>query len=237
MLQVEGLTKKFGKKVTAVDNITFEINPGEVCILLGPNGAGKSTTMKSIAGLLKYDGYIAIDGHVNQTVEAKRKYTYVPETPNLYDMLTVDEHVDFIAKAYNIENHEPKKEALFERFDLADKRKKVGRELSKGMQQKVSLCCGVISNPKFVMFDEPMIGLDPKAINELKKLFLELKEEGSSMLISTHIIDSVEGFWDKVFIMNKSKIVKVVTKETLENESLEDIFFQVTEDSQASEVE
>lgn len=237
MLQVEGLTKKFGKKVIAVDDISFEINPGEVCILLGPNGAGKSTTMKSIAGLLKYDGYIAIDGHNNQTVEAKKKYTYVPETPNLYDMLTVDEHVDFIAKAYNVEGHEAKKEALFERFDLDDKRKKVGRELSKGMQQKVSLCCGVITNPKFVMFDEPMIGLDPKAINELKKLFLELKEEGASMLISTHIIDSVEGYWDKVFIMNKSKIVKVVTKETLQNDSLEDIFFQVTEDSVEGEVE
>lgn len=231
MLSVQNLTKKYGKKVTAVDDISLEIKPGEVCILLGPNGAGKSTTMKSIAGLLKYEGVISIMGHLNSTVDAKRLYSYVPETPTLYELLTVDEHIEFIAKAYGMKDYEAYKKDLFERFDLDDKTDKVGRELSKGMQQKVSLCCGAITNPKFIMFDEPMIGLDPKAINELKKLFIELKEQGCSMLISTHIIDSIEGYWDKVFIMHEGKIAKVITKEELGGQigALEDLFFEVTE--------
>lgn len=231
MLQVKGLTKQFGKKVTAVDNISFGISKGETCILLGPNGAGKSTTMKCIAGLLKFKGDISINDYPNNTLEAKQIYSYVPETPSLYDLLTVDEHIEFIAKAYNISNYENYKNELFERFDLADKRDKVGRELSKGMQQKVSLCCGLITNPKFIMFDEPMIGLDPKAIKELKKIFLELKEKGCSMLISTHIIDSIEGYWDKVLIMDKSKISQIITKDELnqKNQSLEEIFFATTE--------
>lgn len=231
MLEVKNLTKHYGKKVIAVDDVTFEIKKGEVCILLGPNGAGKSTTMKSIAGLLKFSGEIKVDGHSNTTIDAKQVYSFVPETPALYDLLTTDEHIDFIAKAYGIRDYEEEKENLLKRFDLEDKRDKVGRELSKGMQQKVSLCCGVITRPKFIMFDEPMIGLDPKAINELKKLFLEMKTQGRAMLISTHIIDSVEGYWDKVFIMNHGKIVSVVTQEILATQglSLEDMFFSVTE--------
>ena len=231
MLQVRGLTKQFSKKVTAIDNISFAISKSETCILLGPNGAGKSTTMKCIAGLLKFKGDISIDDYPNNTLEAKQIYSYVPETPSLYDLLTVDEHIEFIAKAYNISNYENYKNDLFERFDLADKRDKIGRELSKGMQQKVSLCCGLITNPKFIMFDEPMIGLDPKAIKELKKIFLELKEKGCSMLISTHIIDSIEGYWDKVLIMDKSKISQIITKDELnqKNQSLEEIFFATTE--------
>ena len=114
MLQVKGLTKQFGKKVTAVDNISFGISKGETCILLGPNGAGKSTTMKCIAGLLKFKGDISINDYPNNTLEAKQIYSYVPETPSLYDLLTIDEHIEFIAKAYNINNYESYKNELKE---------------------------------------------------------------------------------------------------------------------------
>jgi ABC-type multidrug transport system ATPase subunit len=121
--------------------------------------------------------------------------------------------------------------ALFERFDLTDKKDKLGKELSKGMMQKVSICCALIIEPKVILFDEPLVGLDPKAIKELKNAFVELREKGCSILISTHIIDSVNEFWDRVLIMKNGSIVLAGTRQELMNreESLEDIFFDVTE--------
>lgn len=231
MLSVKKLVKQYDN-VLAVDNMSFEVNEGEVAVLLGPNGAGKSTTIKCITGLLRYKGEIEVCGYKNKTVEAKKLFSYVPETPVLYDMLTVYEHLEYIANAYGIKNYKEKAEELLERFDLSDKRDKLGKELSKGMQQKVSICCGLITNPKVMLFDEPMIGLDPKAIKELKKVFLELKEQGCSVIISTHIIDSIDEIWDKALIVNKGIVVFGRTRKELteKNESLEEIFFQVTEE-------
>ena len=231
MLSVKKLVKQYDN-VLAVNNMSFEVNEGEVAVLLGPNGAGKSTTIKCITGLLRYKGEIEVCGYKNKTVEAKKLFSYVPETPALYDMLTVYEHLEYIANAYGIKNYKEKAEELLERFDLSDKRDKLGKELSKGMQQKVSICCGLITNPKVMLFDEPMIGLDPKAIKELKKVFLELKEQGCSVIISTHIIDSIDEIWDKALIVNKGIVVFARTRKELteKNESLEEIFFQVTEE-------
>ncbi|GAA0182436.1 ABC transporter ATP-binding protein [Clostridium sediminicola] len=230
MLFVNDLTKKYDD-FTAVDNISFEVDPGEIAVLLGPNGAGKSTTIKCITGLLKYDGNIKIGDFENKTVEAKKIFAYIPETPALFDMLTVEEHMEYIAHAYKVGEYKEYAEELLERFDLTDKRKKLGKELSKGMQQKVSICCGLIVRPKVILFDEPMIGLDPKAIKELKKVFVELREQGCSILISTHIIDSIEEIWDKALIMNKGNIVLSRTRLEIEKsgESLEERFFEVTE--------
>lgn len=230
MLTVNNVTKQYGK-TTAANNISFQVDNGEIAVLLGPNGAGKSTTIKCISGLLKYQGDIKVNNLINKSIEAKRLFSYVPETPALYDMLTVYEHIEYIANTYEIKDYKEKAEELLKRFDLWDKKDKLGKELSKGMQQKVSILCGLISNPKVILFDEPMIGLDPKAIKELKNLFLELKEEGASIIISTHIIDSVEELWDKVLIMKEGHIVFARTKEELKsnNEDLETIFFNVTE--------
>lgn len=231
MLVVEGLTKKY-EKTLAVKNTSFSVKSGEVAVLLGPNGAGKSTTIKCIAGLLKFEGKILIDGHGNKTIEAKRQFGYVPETPALYDALTVWEHLSFIARAYKLEEGwQEYAESLLLRFDLADKKDKVGKELSKGMQQKVSICCALITKPDMVMFDEPMIGLDPKAIKELKAVFAELRAAGCALLISTHIIDSIEEIWDRVLIMNLGEIVLSRTREelTASEEDLETVFFQFTE--------
>jgi len=231
MLQVKGLTKRY-EAVLAVDNISFEVNAGEVGVLLGPNGAGKSTTIKSIAGLLRYGGEVLIDGKSNKTVEAKRVFGYVPESAATYDYLTVWEHMEFIARAYQLdESWRERAEALISRFEMADKKDKLGKELSKGMQQKVSICCALLIEPRMVMFDEPMVGLDPKAIKELKNLFVELKGSGCAVLISTHIIDSIEEVWDRVLIMNKGKVILERTRNEMENssESLEKIFFDTTE--------
>lgn len=229
MLEVSGLRKSY-RKVKAVKDISFKVSPGEIAIILGPNGAGKSTVIKCIAGLLRYKGEIRINHLENKTLEAKKQLGYVPEMPALYELLTVSEHVDFIAKAYNIQDYEARADELFERFDLLDKKDKLGKELSKGMQQKVNIICGLITNPKLILFDEPMMGLDPKAIKELKSLFLELRDLGVGIIISTHIIDSIAGLWDKVFIMKDGNIIYETSKEELvdNNEELEDVFFKAT---------
>ncbi|AEB74987.1 ABC transporter ATP-binding protein [Clostridium botulinum] len=230
MIKIENLTKEY-HKVLAVNNMSFEVNDGEIAVLLGPNGAGKSTTIKCISGLLRYKGSIEIQGYKNKTLEAKRLFSYVPETPVLYDMLTIYEHLEYIANAYKIDNYEKKADILLKQFELHDKKDKLGKELSKGMQQKVSICCGLLTEPKVILFDEPMIGLDPKAIKELKKVFLDLKERGCTVIISTHIIDSIDDIWDKAIIVNKGNIVFETTRENLKTkeESLEEIFFEVTE--------
>ncbi|ABK60968.1 MULTISPECIES: ABC transporter ATP-binding protein [Clostridium] len=231
MIKIDNLTKQYNE-VLAVNNMSFEVEDGEIAVLLGPNGAGKSTSIKCICGLLRYDGDIEIQGHKNKTLEAKKVFSYVPETPALYDMLTIYEHLEYIANAYKIDNYKEKAEALLKRFDLYDKKDKLGKELSKGMQQKASICCGLLTEPKVILFDEPMIGLDPKAIKELKKVFLELKENGCSVIISTHIIDSIDDIWDKAIVINKGSIVYKTTRSELKekNESLEEIFFEVTEE-------
>lgn len=230
MLEVIDLKKNYGK-VEAVKNISFTVEEGQIAIILGPNGAGKSTVIKSIAGLLKYSGDIKINGIENKTLEAKRLFSYIPEMPSLYDLLTVKEHVDFIAKAYRIKDYENRAEMLFERFELLDKKDKLGKELSKGMQQKVSIICGLITEPKLILMDEPMMGLDPKAIKTLKSIILELKDSGTGIIISTHIIDSVTDIWDKALIMKDGNIIFQKNKRELVelDETLEEIFFRTTE--------
>ncbi|NLX64059.1 MAG: ABC transporter ATP-binding protein [Clostridiaceae bacterium] len=230
MLKVKNLTKKYDK-VLAVNKVSFEIGSGEIGVLIGPNGAGKSTTIKSIAGLLRFDGEITIDGKPNKSIEAKRVFGYVPETPALYDSLSVWDHLEFIARAYDLQDWNDTAEKLLARFDMDDKKNKVGKDLSKGMQQKVSICCALLIKPRMIMFDEPMIGLDPKAIKELKEIFFELKDSGCAVLISTHILDSIADVWDKALIMNKGEIVFNSTRDdmALNGESLEHVFFSKTE--------
>lgn len=229
MLTVTNLTKRYETALGA-DDLSFTVQGGEVAVLLGPNGAGKSTTIKCIAGLLKFRGQITIGGLDNKSVEAKRLFGYVPETPALYDLLSVWEHMEFVARAYKLDNWQDRANELLSRFDMDDKKDKLGKELSKGMQQKVSICCALLARPRMIMFDEPMIGLDPRAIKELKEVFADLRKDGSAVLISTHIIDSIAEIWDKVLIMDRAKIVLSRSRAELEQagESLEDVFFRVT---------
>ena len=230
MLQVTDLTKIYNRLV-ANDHLNFTVNPGEIAVLLGPNGAGKSTAIKCIAGLLRFQGNITICGHPNKSVEAKKEFGYIPEMPALFEALTVREHLEFIARAYKVENWEKKTDALLERMELDDKQNKLGGELSKGMQQKVSICCALLPAPKVGMLDEPLAGLDPHAIKELKQMLLELRQNGCSILVSTHMLDSVEELWDKALIMVQGKIAAVRTRSEIEanGEDLEQLFFSITE--------
>ena len=232
MLAVSNLTKKYGSTL-ANEDLNFTLAAGEIGVLLGPNGAGKSTAIKCIMGLLRFTGKIEIDGNSNKSEKAKRIMGYVPEMPALYDLLTVEEHAEFIIRAYRLDKSaHAYADELMERLELADKRKKLGKELSKGMQQKVSIMCALLPRPKMILLDEPLVGLDPHAIKELKAIFMELRDQGTAVFISTHMIDSVEGLWDKVFIMVNGRIVAVRDHDTEAlsgNESLEDLFFSVTE--------
>jgi ABC-type multidrug transport system ATPase subunit len=229
MIDVHGITKKYGKLV-ANDNISLSVAGGELAILVGPNGAGKSTLIKSICGLLRFQGSVTIDGHDNHTPEAKRRLGYVPEFPVLYPMLTVAEHLEFIAKAYRLDAWEKNAEELLQRFELDDKKMKLGKELSKGMQQKVSVCCALLPQPKVIIFDEPLVGLDPHGIRELKAVISELRDQGRALLVSTHMIESMEENWDVTYIMVKGRIERVCRRKDLEtNQSLEDLYFTITE--------
>jgi len=230
MFEVMHVTKKYGKMI-ANDDLNFSIENGQIAILLGPNGAGKSTVIKCICGLLRFEGNIRICGYDNRSIEAKRRLGYVPEIPALYSMLSVEEHLEFIARAYSLNDWEKYAEELLIKFDLCEKRKKLGKELSKGMQQKVSICCALLPKPEVVIFDEPLVGLDPRAIKELKLLFRDLKDGGTTLLISTHMIDSVEDYWDVTHIMSRGRILATRSREELSatGESLEDLFFSITD--------
>ena len=230
MLDVSHVTKKYGK-LAACDDVNFHLDPGSVTVLLGPNGAGKSTIMKSITGFLKYEGKITVGGFPNKTQDARRLLGYIPEMPALYPNLTVSEHLEFLARAYRMSDYADRANALLETFELSDKKKKFGDELSKGMQQKLNLCLGLLTEPKLLLLDEPMIGLDPHAIKRLKDMFEEMRAEGRTLLVSTHIIDSVDMLWDRALIMQGGRIKANVTRRELSEtgKTLEELFFEVTE--------
>lgn len=227
MLSVKAVTKKYGK-VIANNNINFDVADGEIAVLLGPNGAGKSTIIKCICGLLRFQGEITVDGFQNKSLEAKKLLGYVPEMPAVYDLLTVSEHLEFMLRSYKMKD-DGTAEKLLERFELLDKKDKLGKELSKGMQQKLSICCALVHKPKVIIFDEPMVGLDPHAIKELKEVFRELKKDGSSVLISTHMLDSVENCWDKAYIMQNGEFKAERSFNGEDVKSLEELFFEITE--------
>ncbi len=230
MLNVSHLTKKY-KKTAANDNLSFVVSSGEIAVLAGSNGAGKSTAIKCIAGLLRYEGDIEICGFKNKSLEAKRITGYIPEIPAPFDLLTIWEHMEFIARAYSLEDWKDHAEELMERFQLDDKRNKLGKELSKGMQQKISICCALLIRPRVVLFDEPFVGLDPHAIKELKSIILSLKNDRATVLISTHMLESVSELWDRVLIMMNGRIEAERTREEVEKkgEDLTELFFKITE--------
>ena len=230
MLAIQHLTKRYDDTL-ANDDISLELPSGEIAALLGPNGAGKSTTIKCTAGLLRHSGDITIDGFSHRSVEAKARLGYVPELPALYDLLSVEEHMEFIARAYRLKDWQARADVLLQRMELDDKRKKMGKELSKGMQQKVSICCALLPRPRVLLLDEPLVGLDPHAIKELKAMLAEERQDGCTLLLSTHILDSVQEIWDRVCIMMNGRVVSIHKRDDMVDaqETLEDIFFRITE--------
>jgi ABC-type multidrug transport system ATPase subunit len=239
ILRVENLQKRF-KKTEAVKDVSFVLNSGEIVGLIGPNGAGKTTTIKCIMGLLnKTAGDIKVAGQDHLYDEAREKLAYIPESPDLYPMLTVWEHLKFIALAYELKDWEGKALNYLNAFDLIEKKDELCKNLSKGMKQKVSITCALLHEPQIFLVDEPMIGLDPKAIRELKNTLLSLKKEGKTILLSTHLLDTAEDLCDVVIVMKKGEVMFEGTIEELktmmsaeENSSLEELFLEVTKDDE-----
>lgn len=242
MLVIRGLTKYFGQ-LPAVYDLSFEVRPGEIVGLLGPNGAGKTTTLRCIASILQPSyGGIWINGFdlASQTEDAKRSLAYVPEVPNPYEMLTVMEHIRFIAAAFRAEEEMVHAEGLLRRMDLWEKRNDLAATLSKGMRQKLACVCAFIHRPKTICLDEPLIGLDPKGARELKNMLAERRAAGDAILVSTHQLDTAERLCDRVIIMNRGQVLVQGTLAELHartqmttDASLEDVFLTLTEAQEA----
>ncbi len=175
MIHVQEYHKAY-RETIAVDGLSFEVPAGAILGLVGPNGAGKTTTLRALAGIIRPTrGRLWVAGHdvVNDPVAAKRELAYIPDDPKLFDALTIWEHLQFIASAYRVADFAPKGEALLRQFELEEKRNTMAQELSRGMRQKVAICCAYLHDPRAILFDEPLTGLDPYAIRTLKASIAE----------------------------------------------------------------
>ncbi len=240
MIRIEDFHKSYGDTV-AVRGLSFEVAPGTILGLVGPNGAGKTTTLRALAGIIPATrGQLAIAGHdlARDPVAAKRELAYIPDEPKLFDALTVWEHLEFIAAAYRVPDFEKKATKLLEEFELIEKRNTPAQQLSRGMRQKVAISCGYLHSPRAILFDEPLTGLDPRAIRTLTDTVRARAAEGAAVIISSHLLALVQDLCSLLLILNKGKslffgpIQEARTRfEDLGSDaSLEEVFFRVTED-------
>lgn len=232
-LRVDALTKQF-KHTVAVDGLSFEARGGEILGLLGPNGAGKSTTFLCLAGLLRPDhGSFALDGKP-LGADRSRYIALIPENPEVYGMLSVWEHLAFVAKSCRLApGWEQRANDLLERFALADKRDELGQALSKGMKQKTLIAATVLAGAPIMLFDEPMVGLDPLGQRELREVMLALRNQGTAVIMSTHIIASAQSLCDRIVILKNGRLVREGTFDELRAgdpaaADLEQIFLELT---------
>lgn len=240
MLKIQNLSKSYSKGTTkAVDNISFEVKPGEIYGFLGPNGAGKTTTIKMIVGLLKQDsGVILVDGiDTNKnSMKAKLKMGYVPDNPQIYDKLRGLEYLNFMADVYRVSEQDRKQriEKYLRLFSLEDAANDLINSYSHGMKQKIVLTGALINDPDLFVLDEPMVGLDPKSAFNIKEVMREMCDRGKSVFFSTHVLEVAEKICDRISIINNGQIIAQGTMAELRTkagreESLEKIFLEVTQ--------
>lgn len=239
MLEIKNLTKKFGDKV-AVDNIDLSVKSGEIYGFLGPNGAGKTTTIKMIVGMLMPDGgNITVDGidAINDDVEAKRQIAYVPDSPEIYDIMTGRQYLNFIADVFELSDEERNKQIdrYAEVFEMQDNLDVMIAGYSHGMKQKIVIMGALIHSPKLLILDEPMVGLDAKSSFRLKEIMRALADEGRTVFFSTHVMEVAENICDRIGIINRGKVIAVGTLDEIkaaakDTGSLEKIFLELTDD-------
>ncbi len=238
MLKISHVTKSYAKgKVKAVDDISLQVNPGEIFGFLGPNGAGKTTTIKLITGILPVDeGSITVGGHDirTQPVEAKGLMGYVPDNHEVYDRLTGMEYLNFIADVYGVSTEKRKANIsrYLEMFEIANAAGELVRSYSHGMKQKLVLTGALLHEPKLWILDEPMTGLDPKSAHLLKEEMRSHCDRGNTVFFSTHVLEVAERLCDRLAIIKGGKIIVTGTMEELRgagSESLENIFLELTE--------
>ena len=238
VLKIENLSGGYNRK-KIIENINIEIPKGSITALIGLNGAGKSTTIKHILGLLRpMDGEIKVNGiTIRENNEKYRKsISYIPESPVLYDELTLEEHINLTAMAYGLNMKEAweKADVLLKLFKLSDKKKFFPVHFSKGMKQKVMIICSFLVEPNLYIIDEPFLGLDPIAINDLINLMCEKRDSGASILMSTHILATAEKYCDNFIIIHEGKILASGKLSDLRKEfnmpdaSLDEIYLALT---------
>jgi ABC-2 type transport system ATP-binding protein len=241
MVQVDGLTKLYGE-FTAVNDLSFSIQPGEVVGLVGPNGAGKTTTLRCLAGIIPPTrGTVLVGGHdiARDGVAAKKQLAFFTDEPRLFDYLTVWQHLNFIARIYQVSDYEKTGATLLEELELAGKKDALPGELSRGMKQKLVIACGLLHSPRVIYFDEPLTGLDPYGIRRMKGSILKRAHEGAAIIISSHLLHLVEEICSRILILKNGRkiadgtLAEVTQKfsETAGDSSLEDIFFRATGDA------
>ncbi|GMV88433.1 MAG: hypothetical protein AMXMBFR81_13640 [Chthonomonas sp.] len=237
MLEVASLVKEY-RRTRAVDGLSFTINPGEIVGLLGPNGAGKTTAMRCIAGILRpTSGTVRIHGYdiVQDHAKAKARLAFVPEVPGLYELLTVWEHLRFIAMCFDkLDVFERRCDELLDRYHLSEKRNELVVTLSKGMKQKLAVACALVHDADILLFDEPLIGIDPAGAHEVKQELMRARDDGAAVLVSTHLLDTAERLCDRVIIVARGKKLAEGTLASLREEhamgeaTLEEVFLSLT---------
>lgn len=232
MLKIEHLTKEYGEK-KAVDDLSLEIESGEIYGFIGHNGAGKTTTLKSVVGILKFDaGEIYIDGESVQAapLACKKKIAYIPDNPDLYEFMSGIKYLNFIADVYGVgaNQRQEKIRKYADMFEITADLAQPIAAYSHGMKQKLAIISAWLHDPKLIIMDEPFVGLDPKAAHILKGMMRELCDEGGAIFFSTHVLEVAEKLCDKVAIIKGGKLIRCGTMEEVKgDDSLEDVFLEL----------
>lgn len=237
MIEVAGLTKLYGT-LTAVQDLSFTVAPGEILGLVGPNGAGKTTTLRSLAGIIQPSaGTVRIAGHslAQDPIAAKAVLAFVPDEPQLFDYLTVTEHLEFVARLYRQPDLTERIAALLAELELTDKRDSLASELSRGMKQKLAIACGLLHEPRVFMLDEPLTGLDPVGIRRMKATIADRARAGAAVVLSSHLLELVEQLCTRVLILQGGRLVAlgsvqeiIAERPELSGRGLEEIFLTLT---------
>jgi ABC-2 type transport system ATP-binding protein len=239
MIEVSGLTKLYDQFV-AVNDLSLAVRPGEVLGLVGPNGAGKTTTLRCLAGIIPPTrGTVRICGEdiVANPVPAKRQLAFLSDEPRLFDYLTVEQHLQFVARIYQVADAERIGRELLNELELADKLNSLPGELSRGMKQKLVIACGLLHSPRVIFFDEPLTGLDPLGIRRMKNSIVKRAHDGAAIIISSHLLHLVEEICSHVLILKGGRKIidgtfdEIRRKfEQADGARLEDVFIRATEE-------
>jgi ABC-2 type transport system ATP-binding protein len=205
MIEVAGLSKMYGD-FAAVRDLSFTVRAGEVLGLVGPNGAGKTTTLRCIAGIIPPSaGRVSIAGCdlSADPLGAKRALAFFPDEPRLFEYLTVNQHLAFVARIYGVENHEAIAKPLLDEFEIANKADELPGQLSRGMKQKLAIACGLLHSPQVLFFDEPLTGLDPLGIRRMKNSIVQRAGAGAAIVLSSHLLHLLEEVCSHVLILKR----------------------------------
>ena len=232
MIEIKNVTKKYGN-VPAIKNVSFNVNDGEIFAFIGHNGAGKTTLIKSIVGIHKFDeGDILINGKsiIANPISCKKEMAFVPDNPELYEQMKAIDFVNFICDMYEVPQdiREKNIKKYAKLFEIEDKLTDTIDSFSHGMKQKIAIISALAHDPKVLIMDEPFVGLDPKAVFDIKEIMNEMIKDGKTVFFSTHILDVAEKLCSRVAIIKKGELIKVGNMNEIKGDkSLEKVFLDL----------